>query len=156
MIVRQNYICTGGVDKKRVRKFGLIILPLLNYTESKLPESCYRCCLDYSLLFLQQHGFTCGMDDLVLVAESEELRVKELAKAGAAAKPAAEAFVQVKDVPEMALRSAVSARVTPNVQIPKPRSMLALLERSIKSRRLLSKFASLVARRNPFTEIACP
>ena len=52
------------------------------------------------------------MDDLVLVAESEELRVKELAKAGAAAKSAAEAFVQVKDVPEMALRSAVSARVT--------------------------------------------
>ena len=52
------------------------------------------------------------MDDLVLVAESEELRVKELSKAGAAAKSAAESFVQVKDVPEIALSAAVSARVT--------------------------------------------
>ena len=124
LIVRQNYICTGVVDKNAFGKFGLIHA-VAELHGKQIAGKLLSVLSRLLTLFLQQHGFTCGMDDLVLVAESEELRVKELAKAGAAAKSAAEAFVQVKDVPEMALRSAVSARVT-----ERPDSEVALDARS--------------------------
>ena len=111
LIVRQNYICTGVVDKNAFGKFGLIHA-VAELHGKQIAGKLLSVLSRLLTLFLQQHGFTCGMDDLVLVAESEELRVKELSKAGAAAKSAAESFVQVKDVPEMALSAAVSARVT--------------------------------------------
>ena len=111
LIVRQNYICTGVVDKNAFGKFGLIHA-VAELHGKQIAGKLLSVLSRLLTLFLQQHGFTCGMDDLVLVAESEELRVKELSKAGAAAKSAAESFVQVKDVPEIALSAAVSARVT--------------------------------------------
>ena len=111
LIVRQNYICTGVIDKNAFGKFGLIHA-VAELHGKQIAGKLLSVLSRLLTLFLQQHGFTCGMDDLVLVAESEELRVKQLAKAGAASKSAAEAFVQVKDVPEVALRSAVSARIT--------------------------------------------
>ena len=111
LIVRQNYICTGVVDKNAFGKFGLIHA-VAELHGKQIAGKLLSVLSRLLTLFLQQHGFTCGMDDLVLVAESEELRVKLLSKAGAAAKSAAESFVQVKDVPEIALSAAVSARVT--------------------------------------------
>ena len=111
LIVRQNYVCAGVVDKNAFGKFGLIHA-IAELHGKKVAGSLLSVLSRLLTLFLQQHGFTCGLDDLVLVEESEKLRVKELAKATAASKSAAEMFVQVKNVPEMALRSAIAARIS--------------------------------------------
>ncbi len=79
MIVRQNYICTGVVDKNAFGKFGLIHA-VAELHGKQIAGKLLSVLSRLLTLFLQQHGFTCGMDDLVLVAESEELRVKELSK----------------------------------------------------------------------------
>ena len=86
VILRDNCMMTGVLDKGHIgaSEFGLFHLFNEAYGPgkcSKLISSLARVCT----LFLQMHGFTCGMRDLILAPESDQKRrdrIEEALKGG--------------------------------------------------------------------------
>jgi len=86
VVLRDNWMMTGVLDKGHIgaTEFGLFHLFNEAYGPgkcSKLISSLARICT----LYLQMHGFTCGMRDLILSPECDQQRrdrIEESLKAG--------------------------------------------------------------------------
>ncbi|XP_024394449.1 DNA-directed RNA polymerase I subunit 1 [Physcomitrium patens] len=77
LIVRDNELVCGVIDKAQFGKFGIVH----TFQELYGPEMAGRLLSVFSRLFtayLQMHGFTCGFGDLLLVPKSEKSRRNKL------------------------------------------------------------------------------
>ncbi|EEH52215.1 uncharacterized protein MICPUCDRAFT_36623 [Micromonas pusilla CCMP1545] len=112
LVVRRNYVCSGILDKNTFGAHGLV--HAVAELHGKVLAGDFISVLTRLLTaFLQRHGMTCGMDDLILHEESERGREEELHKATAACRGAAAAFAEADvNVPEMALRKQIAARLS--------------------------------------------
>jgi DNA-directed RNA polymerase I subunit RPA1 len=79
-VMHQGELVTGCLDKAQFGKFGLVhaVQELYgNTVAGELLSALSR----MGTLYLQWHGFTCGMNDLLLVAAAEQARVDVLGRA---------------------------------------------------------------------------
>jgi len=89
----------GVVDKNQFGKYGLVhaVQELYGDTVAGQLLSCFS---RLFTLYLQNHGFTCGYDDLLLVPPSEAQRAAMLSRAEALAINASAEFVGLAATPE--------------------------------------------------------
>ena len=93
LVVRRNYLCTGILDKNVFGKYGLIHA-VVELHGKVLASDLISVLSRLLTAYLQRHGMTCGMDDLLLLPESELGRTVELARSGPACLGAAATFAE--------------------------------------------------------------
>ena len=114
LIIRRNYFCTGVVDKNMFGKYGLVHA----VAELHGRDTAGALLSIFSRLFtnyLQKHGFTCGMDDLILTAQAELDRVEQLSKADEMCKAATADVAEASGKSETEVVDAVAAKLRENV-----------------------------------------
>ena len=113
LIIRRNYMCTGVVDKNMFGKHGLVhaVAELHGRSTAGALLSIFSRLFTN---FLQKHGFTCGMDDLVLTAQAEADRLEELAKADAVCKTATADVAEVSGMSDEVVRDAIAEKLIEN------------------------------------------
>ena len=113
LIIRRNYLCTGVVDKNMFGKYGLVhaVAELHGRsTAGALLSILSRLFTN----FLQKHGFTCGMDDLILTQQAELDRIDELAKADDACKTATAEVAEASGKPDAVVQQSVANKLIEN------------------------------------------
>lgn len=91
LLVRDGEVLTGVLDKNAFGKYGLVhaVQELYgNADAGRLLSALSRLCTNY----LQQHGFSCGLDDMLLQPAAEANRKQMLGTANDATHRAAEEF----------------------------------------------------------------
>jgi len=115
LIIRRNYFCTGVVDKNMFGKYGLVhaIAELHGRSTAGALLSIFSRLFTN---FVQKHGFTCGMDDLILTAQAEIDRIEELEKADESCKTATAEVAEATDKPEKDVVQAVAGKLKENAE----------------------------------------
>ena len=113
LVIRRNYFCTGVVDKNMFSKYGLVHAVAELHGRS-IAGALLSIFTRLFTNFLQKHGFTCGMDDLILTAQSEAERLEELAKADAACKEATADVAESSGKSEKHVMNAVAQKLREN------------------------------------------
>jgi DNA-directed RNA polymerase I subunit RPA1 len=82
VIVRDNELLQGVLDKAHIgnAEFGLVHTFYELYS-AKLTGKFFSCLARLLTVFLQMHGFTCGMDDLILDKKVDAMRYEKIEKA---------------------------------------------------------------------------
>lgn len=113
LVIRRNYFCTGVVDKNMFGKYGLVhaVAELHGRSVAGALLSIFT---RLFTTFLQKHGFTCGIDDLILTEQAEQDRLDELEKADEACKTATADVAEATGKSDEQVMRAVAAKLREN------------------------------------------
>lgn len=113
LIIRRNYFCSGVVDKNMFGKYGLVhaVAELHGRSTAGALLSIFSRLFTN---FLQKHGFTCGIDDLILTADAEKDRVVELNKADEMCKTATADVAEASGKSDEEVMTAIAAKLLEN------------------------------------------